>query len=66
MPPTKVSLLIRVPFDIKLKIVMTSNEHPKWSFKTLQQRFKQHLRHNSDVARFKKEILTGGTFIEKN
>jgi len=65
VPPTKKIVLQRVPFDIKLKIVMTANEHPNWSFKTLQSRFKQHLRHNSDIARFRKEILTGGTFQDK-
>jgi len=55
----------RVPFDIKLKIVMTANEHPNWSFKSLQQRFKQHLRHASDISRFRKEVLSGGTFFHK-
>lgn len=54
-----------MPLDVKLKIVMTANEHPNWSFKYLQKRFKQHLRHNSDIARFKAEILTGGTFKDK-
>jgi len=29
----------------------------------LQKRFKQHLRCNSDIARFKKEIVTGDTFL---
>lgn len=44
---------------------MTANEHPQWSFKYLQKRFKQHLKHNSDIARFKREILKGGTFLDK-
>ncbi|XP_071642227.1 uncharacterized protein [Temnothorax longispinosus] len=64
-PPEKIRNVCRVPFDIKLKIVMTANEHPHWSFKVLQQRFKTHLRHNSEVARFKNEILSGGTFMDK-
>lgn len=65
LPPAKISDVYRVPFDIKLKIVMTVNEHPNWSFKTLQQRFKNHLRYNSEVARFKNEILSGGSFMNK-
>jgi len=66
MPPKSSTVTYnRVPFDIKLKIVMTANEHPNWSFKYLQSRFKQHLHHNSDIARFKKEIITGGTFNDK-
>jgi len=66
MPPESSTVTHnRVPFDIKLKIVMTANEHPNWSFKYLQSRFKQHLHHNSEIARFKKEIITGGTFNDK-
>ncbi|XP_026829898.1 uncharacterized protein LOC113563060 [Ooceraea biroi] len=65
MQPAKISTFDRVSFDTKLKIVMTAREHPKWSFKTLQQRFKQDLRHNSDVVRFRNEILSGGTFFDK-
>lgn len=30
VPPKKVSICKRVSFDIKLKIVMTANEHPQW------------------------------------
>jgi len=44
---------------------MTANEHPNWSFKYLQGRFKQHLRHNSEIARFRKEILTGRILKDK-
>jgi len=65
LPESSTVTLNRVPFDIKLKIVMTANEHPNWSFKYLQSRFKQHLHHNSEIARFKKEIITGGTFNDK-
>jgi len=55
----------RMSFEIKLKIVMIADEHPNWSFKYLQSRFKQYLYHNSDIAHFKKEIITGGTFNDK-
>lgn len=56
MPPEKMLCLEinRVPFDTKLKIVITANEHPKWSFQTLQKRFAQHLRHKSDLHDLKK------------
>lgn len=49
VPSKKIIKLNRVPFDTKLKI-MTVNEHPNWSFTTLQKRFKQHLHHNSAIA----------------
>lgn len=66
VPPEKIKKTYeKVPFDVKLKIVITSNENPNWSFKTLQKRFKQHLRYPSEIARFKKEILSGGTFQDK-
>ena len=61
----KIAKYYRVSFKIKLKIIMTANENPKWSFKYLQKWFKQHLHHNSIIARFKKEILRGGSFLDK-
>ncbi|XP_076545771.1 LOW QUALITY PROTEIN: uncharacterized protein LOC117611086 [Osmia lignaria lignaria] len=60
-----ISSLDRVPFDIKLKIVMTVNKHPTWSFYGLQTRFKRHLRHKTDTARFRKDIIKGGTYMDK-
>lgn len=65
VPPEKVSYQDRVPFDTKLKIVMTANEHPTWSFHGLQRRFKQHLRHKTDIARFRKDVINGGTYADK-
>ncbi|EFN76524.1 hypothetical protein EAI_13206 [Harpegnathos saltator] len=57
-PPQKVAAMDLVPYDVKLKIVMTANEHPNWSFRTLQSKFKQHLHYHSEVARFRKYIIT--------
>jgi len=66
VPPDneKVSHLDRVPFEIKLKIVTIAIEYPTWSFHGLQKCFKQHLRHKTDIARFKKDIK-GGTYADK-
>lgn len=64
-PLEKVAAYDAVSFDMKLKIVMAAKEHPQWSFRTLQQRFKKHLRRQSYVARFRKYVLTGGTFKDK-
>lgn len=49
---------------MKLKIVMTAQEHPQWSFRTLQ-RFKSHLRSNSDVVKYRKYVLSDGSFWDK-
>lgn len=64
-PPEKVAAYDPVPFNMKLKIVMAAKEHPQWGFRTLQQRFKKHLHRQSDVARFRKYVLAGGTFKDK-
>ncbi|XP_025154118.1 uncharacterized protein LOC112588423 [Harpegnathos saltator] len=64
-PPQKVAAMDLVPYDVKLKIVMTANEHPNWSFRTLQSKFKQHLHYHSEVARFRKYILSGGNYWDK-
>lgn len=64
-PPQKISTYRTVPFDIKMKIVMTVKEHPNWTFRTLQQRFRKHLRHHSDVTRLRKDVLSGGNFRDK-
>lgn len=65
VPSEKRTTYDRVPFEVKLKIVMTANEHPNWSFKCLQKKFKQYLHHNSKTSRLRNEISTGGTFQDK-
>jgi len=65
VPSKKIAKYYRVPFEVKLKIIMIPNENLKWNFKYLQKRFKQYLHYNSDIARFKKEILIGGSFLDK-
>ncbi|XP_032675579.1 uncharacterized protein LOC116846167 isoform X2 [Odontomachus brunneus] len=64
-PPRKVTAIDPVPYEEKLKIVLFANEHPHWSFRSLQKRFKKHLRNNCDLARFRNYILSGGTFWDK-
>lgn len=53
-----------MPFDVKLKIVMTAQEHPHWSFRTLQKRFKKYY-DPSDLIRLRNAVLSGGTFKDK-
>lgn len=63
--PEKVSVYETVLYDIKLKIVMTAQEHPHWSFRTLQQRFKKHLQRPLQLTRYKNAVLSGGNFRDK-
>lgn len=64
-PPKKVLEQQIVPYDIKLKIVLATQEHPNWSFKTLRHHFRKYLNHAPDVAKYKKAVLSGGTFRDK-
>jgi hypothetical protein len=64
-PPKQISTHKVVPYDTKLKIVLTAQEHPQWSFKTLKHHFRKYLNHPSDVTKYKKAVLSGGTFRDK-
>lgn len=64
-PPKEISTHQIVPYDTKLKIVLAAQEHPHWSFKTLKHKFKKYLNYPSDVTKYKKAVLSGGTFRDK-
>ncbi|KAL6416504.1 hypothetical protein ACFW04_013408 [Cataglyphis niger] len=64
IPPEKISMHETVPYDIKLKIIMTAQKHPHWSFRTLQQQFKKHVQRPLQLMRYKNAVLSG-TFRDK-
>ncbi|KAF5279826.1 hypothetical protein FQA39_LY18219 [Lamprigera yunnana] len=61
----EVKLTEYTPIDYKVKVINMVKEHPKWSLKSLHKRGASCLKNMKYLARWKEDIKSGGTTIDK-